>query len=35
MTNRVRANLQYLFRQRGLFTKEGERQGAKWVLNDS
>lgn len=32
MTNRVRANLQYLVRRRGFVTKEGERHGARWAL---
>jgi hypothetical protein len=35
MTNRVRANLRYLRDTRGLVTKEGERQDARWRLADS
>jgi hypothetical protein len=35
MTNRVRANLQYLVRHRGLVSKEGERQSARWALKPS
>jgi hypothetical protein len=33
MTNRVRANLNYLVRERGLVTKEGDRVTAKWSLS--
>src|SRR3954469_25579877 len=33
MTNRVRANLRYLRDTRGLVTKEGDRQDARWALN--
>lgn len=32
MATRVRANLCYLHRERGLVTKEGARAGAKWFL---
>ncbi len=32
MANRVRANLCYLHRERGLVTKEGDRADAKWSL---
>jgi hypothetical protein len=33
MSNRVRANLRYLDKERGLVTKEGDRQGVTWALN--
>jgi len=32
MTHRVRANLLYLVKVRGLVTKDGERETAKWAL---
>jgi hypothetical protein len=32
LSNRVRANLLYLVKIRGLVTKEGERQEARWAL---
>lgn len=32
MTNRVRANLCYLLRERGLVRKEGDRLTAKWSI---
>jgi hypothetical protein len=32
LQNRVRANLCYLHRERGLVTKEGDRAAAKWCL---
>jgi len=33
ITNRVRANLLYLTRARGLIVKEGDRASAKWSLS--
>jgi hypothetical protein len=32
MANRVRANLSYLLRERGLVAKKGDRASAKWSL---
>ena len=32
MTHRVRANLQYLARNRGLIAKEGDRLNARWSI---
>jgi hypothetical protein len=32
LQNRVRANLCYLYRERGLITKAGERANARWSL---
>jgi hypothetical protein len=32
MTNRVRANLRYLVKERGLVTKEGDRLNTRWAL---
>lgn len=32
LANRVRANLRYLHRERGLVAKEGERASARWHL---
>jgi hypothetical protein len=32
MANRVRANLSYLLRKRGLVAKEGDRASARWSL---
>jgi len=33
MTNRVRANLNYLLRERKLVTKFGDRLSATWILS--
>ncbi len=35
MRNRVRANLLYLWKVRGLISKEGERETAQWLLKEN